>query len=78
MEPLPSWKTFFAELLLYAALVAGYFALVLRFLGGWLEDLFNHHRVLFAVMALVVMIGQAVGLEIISSLLMWLFHRKGK
>ena len=76
MDPLPSWKTFFLELLLYAILLVGYFAFVLHYLGGWFKQLFDHNRDLFAVMALVVMIGQTVGLEIVSSLLIWLLRRK--
>jgi hypothetical protein len=76
MEPLPSLKTFLLELLLYALLLVGYFALVLHYLGGWFKDLFDHDRRLFAVAALLVMIGQAVGLEIASSLIIWLLRRK--
>jgi len=76
MEPLPSWKTFFLELLLYAILLVVYFTLVLHYLGGWFKELYDHDRDLFAVMALVVMIAQTVGLEIISSFLVWLLRRK--
>jgi len=76
MEPLPSWKTFLFELLLYAVLLVGYFALVLHYLGGWFKELYDHDRDLFAVMALVIMIAQTVGLEIVSSFLIWLLRRK--
>jgi pilus assembly protein TadC len=76
MEPLPSWKTFLLELLLYAILLVAYFALVLHYLGGWFKELYDHDRDLFAVMALVVMIAQTVGLEIVSSFLIWLLRRK--
>jgi len=78
MEPLPSWKTFLLELLLYAVLLVAYFALVLHYLGGWFKDLFDHDRKLFAVMALVVMILQTVGLELVSSSLVWLVRKKKK
>jgi pilus assembly protein TadC len=78
MEPLPSWKTFFFELLLYAVLLVAYFAFVLHYLGGWFKELYDHDRDLFAVMALVVMIGQTVGLEIVSGFLIWLLRRKKK
>ena len=78
MEPLPSWKTFLLELLLYAILLVAYFAFVLHYLGGWFKNLYDHDRDLFAVMALVVMIGQTVGLEIISSFLIWLLRGKKK
>ena len=76
MEPLPSWKTFLFELFLYALLLVVYFAFVLHYLGGWFKDLFDHDRRLFAVMALVVMIGQTVCLEIVSSFLIWLLLRR--
>jgi hypothetical protein len=76
MQPLPSWKTFFLELLLYAVLLVAYFAFVLHYLGGWFKELYDHNRDLFAVMALVVMIVQTVGLEIVSGFLIWLLRRK--
>jgi uncharacterized membrane protein (UPF0182 family) len=78
MEPLPSWKAFLFELLLYAILLVAYFAFVLHYLGGWFKELFDHDRRLFAVMALVVMIGQTVGLEIVRSFLVWLLRGKKK
>jgi len=76
MEPLPSWKTFFFELLLYAVLLVAYFAFVLHYLGGWFKELYDHDRRLFAVMALVVMITQTLVLEFVSSSLIWLLRRK--
>jgi len=76
MEPLPSWKTFFFELLLYAVLLVAYFAFVLHYLGGWFKELYDHDRRLFAVMALVVMITQTLVLEFVSSFLIWLLRRK--
>jgi F0F1-type ATP synthase membrane subunit a len=78
MEPLPSWKTFFFELALYAILLVAYFAFVLHYLGGWFKELYDHDRRLFAVMALVVMIGQTVLLEIVSGSLIWLLRKKKK
>ena len=78
MEPLPSWKTFFLELLLYAILLVVYFTLVLHYLGGWFKELYDHDRKLFAAMALVVMIGQTLGLEAVSSFLIWLLRGKKK
>jgi hypothetical protein len=78
MEPLPSWKTFLLELLLYAVLLVVYFAFVLHYLGGWFKELYDHDRDLFAVMALVIMITQTVGLEIVSSFLVWLMRVKKK
>jgi Kef-type K+ transport system membrane component KefB len=74
MEPLPSWKSFVVELAVYALLVVAYFFVVLHYLGGWFKELYDHDRELFAIMALVVMIGQAVGLEIICGFLFWLLN----
>jgi Kef-type K+ transport system membrane component KefB len=71
---LPTWKSFVFELVIYAVLVVAYFFLVLHYLGGWFKELFDHDRQLFAVMALVVMIGQAVGLEIVCGALFWLLN----
>jgi hypothetical protein len=72
MEPLPSWKSFAFELVLYAILLVAYFAFVLHYLGGWFKVLYDHDRTLFAVMALIVMITQTVGLQIVCSFLIWL------
>jgi len=76
MESLPSWKTFLLELALYAILLVAYFAFVLHYLGGWFKELYDHDRDLFAVMALVVMIGQTLALEAVSGFLIWLLRRK--
>jgi len=71
-----NWKAFLIELVLYTGLLLVYFIIVLHFLGGWFKELYDHDRDLFAVMALVIMIGQTVGLEIVSSFLIWLMRRK--
>jgi Kef-type K+ transport system membrane component KefB len=76
LEPLPTWRTFAFELLIYAVLVVSYFFLVLHYLSDWFKDLFDHDRRLFAVMALVVMIGQTVVLEVISSSLVWVMRKR--
>jgi hypothetical protein len=68
----PSKRTligFAVELLIYAALIAVYFFLVLRFLGDWLKALFLYRRDLYTVVAILLMIGQAVGLEFVTNML---------
>ena len=70
-------KMFAFELVVYAALVLTYFAIILHYLAGWLKDIFDHDRRTYAVIAILLMIGQAVGLEMISSLL-FAFIRQGK
>jgi len=48
------------ELAAYAVLVIGYFFLVLHFLSGWLQELHLHHVKVYALVAIVLIIGQAV------------------
>jgi hypothetical protein len=68
----PSKRTllgFAIELVIYAALIAIYFFLVLRFLGDWLRSLFLEHRDVYAAVAISLMIGQAVVLELVTNIL---------
>jgi hypothetical protein len=61
---------FLIELAVYAVLVVGYFFLVLHFLGGWLYQLEIHHRYTYAGAAILLIIGQAVVLENVTTLLL--------
>jgi hypothetical protein len=78
MERAFSWKSFAIELALYAVLTVAYFFFVLHNLNGWFKELFDHDRRLFAVMALVVMLGQTVGLQIVCDSLVWLVRKRKK
>ena len=60
---------FLIELVVYAFLVVGYFFLVLHFLGDWLHQLEMHHRYTYAGVAILLIIGQAVVLESVTTLL---------
>lgn len=64
-------RAFLIELLVYGVLVTAYFFLVLHFLSGWLQDLHLHHVKVYALVAIALLIGQAVLLE---SLTTWLFR----
>lgn len=64
-------RAFVIELAVYAFLVTGYFFLVLHFLAGWLQELHLHHVKVYALVAIVLIIGQAVLLESITT---WLFR----
>ena len=64
-------RAFLLELLVYAVFVTGYFFLVLHFLAGWLQDLHLHHVKVYALVTIVLIIGQAVLLESITT---WLFR----
>ncbi|MEY2494235.1 MAG: hypothetical protein QOJ45_727 [Verrucomicrobiota bacterium] len=64
-------RAFVVELAVYAVFVTGYFFLVLHFLAGWLQELHLHHVKTYAAVAIVLIIGQAVVLESITT---WLFR----
>ncbi len=48
-------------------LVTAYFFLVLHFLAGWLKNLADHHLNLYALVAIALIIGQAVVLESVTT-----------
>ena len=65
--------SFFIEILIYAVLVVGYFLLVLRLLGEPLERLFSRNLTAYGIIGLLLIIAQAVVLEVVTSLIMrWL------
>ena len=59
---------------LYAVFVTGYFFLVLHFLSGWLQDLHLHHVKFYALATIVLIIGQAVLLESVTTWLLRLLR----
>lgn len=65
-------RNFAIEVLVYAALVLGYFLLVLRFLGQPLARLFSNNLVIYAIAALVLIVAQGVVLEAVTSFIMGL------
>jgi len=69
-------KSFLIDLTVYGILVFAYFILVLQFFGAWLTDLFDHHRVGYAVVAIALMVTQAAGLEVISHFVLKLVRGK--
>ena len=70
-ETFTTLRAFLIELVVYGVLVTGYFFLVLHFLSGWLQELHLHHVKVYALVAIALLIGQAVLLE---SLTTWLFR----
>jgi hypothetical protein len=62
-------RAFAMELAIYAVLVTGYFFLVLHLLGEWLYHLETQHRYVYAVVALLLIGGQAVALDAVTTLL---------
>lgn len=75
-ENAKSLRAFAAELAIYAVLVTAYFFMVLHLLGNWLYRLETQHRVLYAVVALLLIAGQAVVLDAVTSLLFRILRRR--
>lgn len=70
------FKSFSIELVVYGALVVAYFFLVLHFLGDWLYHLFREERKTYAAMALLLIIGQGIVLEILTRALLGFIRGK--
>jgi hypothetical protein len=64
-----SLRAFAAELAIYAVLVTAYFFLVLHLLGNWLYQLETHHRIPYAFIAILLIAGQAVVLDGVTTVL---------
>lgn len=60
-------RNFAFEVLVYAALVVGYFYLVLRVLGRPLERLFTTNLTLYAFVALGLIVAQGIVLEFVTA-----------
>jgi hypothetical protein len=73
-----SLRAFAAELGVYAVLVTGYFFLVLHILGNWLYRLETQHRVLYAFVAVLLIAGQAVVLDALTTVLFRLVRGRSK
>jgi hypothetical protein len=70
-----SLRAFAAELVIYAVLVTGYFFLVLHVLGNWLYRLETQHRVIYAFVSILLIAGQAVVLDAVTTVLFRLLRR---
>lgn len=66
-EAKKSLRVFALELVVYAVLVSAYFFLVLHFLGDWLQALYHHDRKTYAAVALGLIVGQGIVLELLTS-----------
>lgn len=71
-----SLRVFAIELAIYAVLVTAYFFLVLHLLGNWLYRLDMQHRILYAVVALLLIVGQAIVLDAVVTLLFRFLRRR--
>ena len=73
-DTLATLRAFLIELAIYTVLVVAYFFLVLHFLGDWLYQLAAHHRYMYAGVAILLIVGQAVLLESVTSMLLRLLR----
>ena len=73
-----SLRAFAIELAVYSVLVICYFFLVLNLLGEWLYHLEAQHRYIYAGVALLLIIGQAVLLDSVTTLLFRLLRGRLK
>ena len=77
-EMIKTFRAFAIELTIYALLVVAYFFLVLHLLGDWLQGLEGRHRVIYAFVAIVLIIGQAVVLESVTTSLLRLLRGRSE
>jgi DMSO/TMAO reductase YedYZ heme-binding membrane subunit len=73
-ETAKTFRAFLIELAIYAILVVAYFFLVLHFLGPGLQSLEKNHRYAYAGVAVLLMIGQAVVLQNVTTFLLKLIR----
>lgn len=69
-------KAFLIELSIYAVLVVGYVYFALMFLVDWLEDLYDRSKRAYAIVALLLIIGQGVALEALTTALLRLINSR--
>ena len=77
-EAAATLKAFLIELAVYSVLVFCYFFLVLHWLGDWLNGLAGHHRYIYAITAILLIIGQAVLLEAVTTFLLRLLKGRSE
>ena len=77
-ETVKTVRAFAIELVIYALLVIAYFFLVLHFLGQWLYQVEINHRYLYAGLAILLIVGQAVLLERLTTFLIRLIRGRSE
>jgi hypothetical protein len=70
MDPKVLLRNLAVEILIYSILIGGYYLLVLRYLGDWLNGLFHQDLTIFAAVGLGMILFQAFVLDLVTSLLM--------
>ena len=78
VRKLASFGPFLVELPVYAGFVAAYFFLVLHFLGGWIKQVFDDSKILYAILALALISMQGFVLGMLTSALLGAIRRNEK
>lgn len=71
-------RAFLIELVIYTVLVVAYFFVVLHFLGPSLLQLEVHHRYGYSLLAIGLIIGQAILLEALTTFLLRLLRGRSE
>ena len=69
-------RSFVLELSIYTLLVTAYVLLVLNFMSGWLKNLYDHGKTRYAIVCLLLIIGQGIVLETVTSVLLRFIRAK--
>ena len=69
---------YLVEMAIYAVFVFAYYLAVLHSSRGWLKELYDEHKSLYAVVALALIVGQVVLLELVTDGLFRLIRGKNK
>ena len=69
---------YLVEMAIYAVFVFAYYLAVLHSSRGWLKQLFDGHKSIYAVVALALIVGQVVLLELVTAGLFRLIRGKNK
>jgi hypothetical protein len=71
-----AFRSFVLELLVYGALVIIYVVFVITAMESWLHGLYDQSKTRYAVVALLLIIGQGVVLEMVTSFLLRLIRSR--
>ena len=71
-RPAVTIRAFLIELVIYSILVVGYFFAVLLFLSEWISELEKGHIIIYAFVAIALIIVQGIVLETVTT---WLMRR---
>ncbi|HEV8618992.1 MAG TPA: hypothetical protein VGQ70_05805 [Candidatus Udaeobacter sp.] len=77
-EAARTFRAFAIELAIYALLIVAYFFLVLHLLGEWLYGLEIQHRYIYAGLSILLIVGQAVLLESLTTFLIRLIRGRSE